>query len=335
MSPRLTVALAAVVLSAATCSTDADPVPTDPGSGNGEVVEIPGVISDAGSLAVLPDSVVAPCDGQLCRWSLDGAFVSRYDGGAIVAVSEAGLWTDRVEDGVVQLVLLDATSGDEVRAADAYEVADVQDGPGQGLRDIAVSPDGARVAGVGADGLVHLWAADDLADESTIEVGGNAVAAAFSPDGSQIAVAASEAPVTIHDVASGEQVGELDAPAQGALEWAEAGWIASASFTLDDDAATTVWDGGTREVLATLDVAAYRLDVADATTLLLTEKNEQDVVRWQWEEDDVVRLTGATDVPRAVTHSPDGEVIAMSPRDGVLAWPADGGQPTTFEKPGG
>lgn len=335
MRRRVVLAVTAALLAAAGCSTDGDTGDDGEGSGSGEVVEVPGVVTDAGSVAVLGGStgVVVPCDGDLCRWSLDGAFVDRFDGGGIVATDGPAIYTDRIEDGVVELVLLDPASGEEVAAVDAYDVAEVQDGPSQGLRDIAFSPDGSRVAGVGADGVVRLWAAGTLADELTIEGDGDAVGVAFSPDGAQVAVASSDAPVMIHDASSGEQVGELDAPAQGAVEWSEDGWIATASFALDDVAATTIWDGGTREVLATLDVPAYRLDVADSATLLLTEKNEKDVVRWAWEADEVVRYTGATDVPRAVTHTSDGSVVAVSPRDGVLAWEPGGGRPTTFEKP--
>ena len=118
------------------------------------------------------------------------------------------------------------------------------------------------------------------------------------------------------------------------MVWSADGWIATASFALDDAAATTVWDGDTSEVLATLDVPGFRLDVAGPAALLLTEKEGQDVLRWDWERDDVRAYTGATDVPRAVMQlRPGSRVVAVSPRDGVLAWEAGGGEPTTFEEP--
>ena len=63
-------------------------------------------------------------------------------------------------------------------------------------------------------------------------------------------------------------------------------------------------------------------------------KDEPDVRVWDWRTDDVRSLAGATDTPRAVLVAPDGSrVYAVSPRDGVLAWPAAGGEATTFEKP--
>lgn len=336
---RALAALAAALLVAG-CSTDDGSEPDSGDHGGtgdtGEVVQVPGVVVDADSIALRPDArrFVVPCDGELCEWTTDGRYVGRFDGGGIVAVSGPGLYTDRVGDGVVDLVLLDEVSGKEIAAVEVYDVADAQDGPAQGLRDIAFSPDGKWVAAVGADGVVRRWTADGLADELTIEAGGDAVAAAFSPDGSLVAVASSDAPVTIHDATTGEQVGELDAPPQGAVEWSEDGWLATASFALDDAAATTIWDGDTHEVEATLDVPAYRLALADPGALLLTEKDAKDVLRWDWEDDDVVRYTGATDVPRAVLYSPqDARVIAVTPREGVLAWDGDGGRPTTFEKP--
>lgn len=338
MTVRIATLAVAALLALTGCATDGGDAGagSDAGAGGADVATVPGVVTSAGSVAYDEASqrILVPCDGDLCQWTLDGAFVGRFDAGAIVASSARGIYTDRVEDGSVELVLLGPGTDQEVASVEVHGVEDVQDGPAPGLRDIASSPDGAWVAAVGSDGIVRRWTADGLTDVLTIDSGADAVAVAFSPDGSRIAVAASDAPVTIHDVTTGEQVGELDAPPQGDVVWSDDGWIATASFALDEEAATTVWDGEDAQVLARLDVPGYRLDPAGRDGLLLTEKESRDVLRWDWAADRVTRYTGATDVPRAVLQVQQGaRVIAVSPRDGVLAWPAGGGEPTRFEKP--
>lgn len=342
--PRALALAGAVALLTAGCSTSSDGDGTDGSDGpggaeQGEVVQVPGVVGGAGSVAFLPGAlrVVAPCDGGLCVWSAaGGALVDRLDGGGIVAASGPGIYTDRVQDGTVELVLLDEVTGDEVASVPAYEVADVQDGPSQGLRDVELSPDGRWVAAVGSDGVVRRWTASGLADELTIASEGDAVAVAWSADGSQVAVASSDGPVTIRDASTGEEVGALDAPPQGDVVWSEDGTrIVTASFALDDAAATTVWDAGSLAEVASLPRPGYRLALAGDDAVVLSEKDGLDVLRWDWERDDVRSYSGATDTPRAVLVALGGaRTYAVSPRDGVLEWTSPDDAPTVFEKPG-
>jgi len=345
MRARLALAtLGALVLTTAGCSAGDDPTGGEvgPDTGTGEVVEVPGVVGNADSLAFLPGAlrVVAPCDGGLCVWSTaGGALVDRFDGGGIVAAAGPGIYTDRVEGGTVELVLLDELSGRELRSVGAYEAADVQDGPSQGLRDVAPSPDGRWVAAVGADGDVRRWTADGLADELVIGAA-DAVAAAFSPDGSMIAVASSDGPVSIHDSSTGAEVAALDAPPQGDVAWSDDGaHLATAAYALDERADTTVWDATSYDAVASLDRPGYRLAFAGGDALVLTVKDELDVLRWDWEDDEVRTWTGATDVPRAVLVALGGSrTYAASPRDGVLEWDPgdlDGGEPTVLDVPAG
>ena len=210
----LAAGLAVVALALAGCSDDSGDsggATTDGvDAGSGDVVEVPGVVTGADSLVFLPGAlrVVAPCDGSLCVWSSSrGVLVDRWDGGGIVADAGPGVYTDRVQDGAVELVLLDETSGREVGSVEAHEVDDVQDGPSQGLRDIELSPDGRWVAAVGADGVVRRWTARGPDDETTIDTGTDAVAVAWSADASRVAVAASDGPVTIRDAGPGPPSG--------------------------------------------------------------------------------------------------------------------------------
>ena len=335
--PVAAVLVALLTLSA--CSAGEEPERPLGGSADGDVSEVPGVLLTGDSAALSPDGshLAVPCDGRLCVWSTaDGSLTDQWQGGGVVAWSAAGLIaTDRVVGGTVSVVVLDATTGEETDTADAYEVEDVQDGPDDGLRDLAFSADGETLAGVGADGVVRLWPVGDLSDVVEVDPEGDApVALAFSPDGSRVAIASSDVPVAVHDARTGERLGALDGAPQGDVAWSGDGaWIAGASFADDDAAATTVWDADSLAVEATLPRAGHRVAFTPTSdTLVLSEKDELDLVVWSWSDDDVVTLAGATDVPRAVLAAGSG-LYAVSPRDGVVEWGARG-QVRIFDRPG-
>ena len=177
---------------------------------------------------------------------------------------------------------------------------------------------------------------DDPTDVTELDPEGEApVAVAFSSDGSALAVASSDAPVTVFDAGSGAALGQLDAPPQGHVAWGpDDATLATSSFALDEQAALTVWDAETYEEEASSSVAADHLAWLGSDGVVASVKDEPDVQVWDWRTDDVKPLAGATDTPRAVLVAPDGSrIYAVSPRDGVLAWPASGGDATTFEKP--
>ncbi len=330
-----------LVVSFAGCSSEAEPDPEGSGSGSGDLVEVPGVHVDGDSAALSPDGsqIAVPCDGRLCVWdTADGALADTWDGGSVVAWSPRGdvVATDGLDGETVRVVLLDAATGQESASFETGKSVIIDDDPGGGLLDLKFSPDGETLAGVGGDGVVRLWSVSDPSDEMELDLEGEQPqAVAFSPDGTSIAVASSDAPVTIRDVESGDEIGVLDAAPQGAVAWSPDGaWIAAASHALDGDAATTIWDSTALTLVTTLHRAGDVLAFSPSRdALALSEKNERDVLTWSWHDDDLQTLSGATDAPRTVLWSPDGSrVYAVSPRDTVLAWDADGGSPTSFEK---
>lgn len=335
------VTLVAVLAVAACSAGDGPEDPSGGSAGEGEQVEVPGVSVVADAAALSPDGsrLAVPCDGRLCVWSTtDGSLEEEWDGGGVVAWSTADLLaTDRIDGGTVELVILDAATGDELSSTDAYESEVVQDGPGEGMLDLAFSADGETVAGVGADGVVRLWPVADPGAVVEVDPEGDApVAVAFAPDNGRIAVASSDAPVAVHDARTGEALGSLGGAPQGDVAWsADGARIAATAFALDDDAATTVWDASSLQVVATLPRAGDHVAFTPTSdALVLSEKKQRDLVVWAWADDDVRTLAGAGDDPRAVLVSPDAaRLYAVSPRDGVLAWDAAGGDATTFDAP--
>lgn len=330
------------VLSLAACSASSEPEPDTGGdAAEGDLVEVPGVVVGADSAAVSPDGsrIAVPCDGRLCVWDTgSGSLEEQWDGGGLVAWSTAGLLaTDRIERGSVSVVILDAATGAEVRRVEAYEAEVVEDGPGDGLRDLAFSADGEILAGVGSDGVVRLWSVADPSDVVEVDPEGDTpVAVAPSPDGARIAIASSDAPVAVHDLRTGEPLRTLAGPPQGDVAWSPDGAsLATASFTLDDEAATTVWDTESWEGVAALPAPGDHLAFTpDSRSLVLSEKDQPDLQVWDWASDDVRTLSGASDGPRAVLVAPDGSrIYAVTPRDGVLAWGSGSDSPARFDEP--
>ncbi len=330
-----------LVLAMGACSADPAPEP-EGGVASGELDRIEGTLVHPDSAALSPDGsrLAVPCDGSICVWDTAGGdLVDTWDGGSVVAWSPGGrlLATDDVEGETVSVVLLDDATGAEKQVFPAFGTDVVQDQPGGGVLDLAFSPQGDTLAGVGPDGTVRAWPVNDPGKGLEMALAGQKpVAVAFSPDGSRLAVASADAPVTLHDPATGKQVATLDGEPQGAVAWSEDGAsLATASFALDDNAETTIWDAVALTPLARLARAGDEIAFASSSgRLALSVKNETDVLVWDWADDDVSILTGATDAPRAVFWAPDDATLyAVSARDTVLAWDPTGGEPTRFDKP--
>ena len=127
--------------------------------------------------------------------------------------------------------------------------------------EIAVSPDGGRIAGVDLGGVTTVWDARTGAQEAVFanlprhRLG---VGAVFSPDGSRLSLAGTGA-IRIEDVADGKDVIELESDSRSLPPWSRA------SFSRDGrliaacrDGGVAVWDNGTGDEL-------FRLQGLDTT----------------------------------------------------------------------
>ena len=215
-------------------------------------------------------------------------FDDRGPAGRVVAGSDRRVVaTDRVDGGTVALVLLDGHDRRRgVGSVEAYEAEVVQDGPGDGFRDLEFSPDGETVAAVGRRRRRTPLGRGRPAEMIELDPEVDApVAVAFSPGRVRRSPSpVLRRPVTILDAATGDELGlaRRRHPRVMSPGAPTAPSSRRPSFALDDEAAHD--DLGRRDLtpIAELARAGDQLAFGRAPTPWpLSVKNEPDVLVWE------------------------------------------------------
>lgn len=113
------------------------------------------------------------------------------------------------------------------------------------LRRVVFSPDGSRIAVAGGDGRVRSWRTADRSEGPVVEVGGELVGLAFSPDGRTLAASSMNGTIALIDPLTGAVGARLSRGPHGVytVRWSSDGRLLAAT---GDDSVVTVWDAKTR-----------------------------------------------------------------------------------------
>lgn len=313
--------------------------------GPGNYVKNPDAIIAPGSAALSPDGkrIVAKGD-NLCIWDTgDGTIIDRFDGSKQQAWSPDGsiIATSQIDGDEADVLLIDAHTGQRRQKMSGHTVPQTTDSA-LGVRGLVFSADGDMLASVGDDDTVRLWSVPSGKAHAVLEVN-DAVNAAFSADGSRLAVATAAddfsegAPVQMWDVQSGER---LDVPESLPLGDQVAFSPDGDVLAIADNAREKLYAVGadTRGAATPYPSDVKINDVVfspDGSRLVFSDRDSQDVIVWSIEDQEKLVLSGHKDTPDAVRVSPDGRFIySLSQEEGIFRWRADDGKLLDkFERP--
>ncbi|MGH4008636.1 MAG: NB-ARC domain-containing protein [Pseudonocardiaceae bacterium] len=191
-----------------------------------------------------------------------------------------------------------------------------------GVRAVAWSPDGTRLASASNDGEVRVWNAA-TGDQLATLTGHTGVvhAVAWSVDSARLASAGYAGEVRVWDAATGAQLTTLAGHTSGvrAVAWSPDGTrLASAG----NDRAVRVWDADVGAQLATLaghTSGVYAVAWSPDGTRLASAGNDRAVRVWDADAgDQLTTLTGHTGGVHAVAWSPEGVRLASAGDDGKI-----------------
>lgn len=196
---------------------------------------------------------------------------------------------------------------------------------------LAYSPDGKKIAAVGAGRAITLWDAATGKELCQFPNRGQPLAVVFSPDGQTLVTAGRNGVLTLWDASTGKQQRQLTGPRNGGqgLAFAPDGkTLASASY----DDTVRLWDphtGKERRKIQCGQRGVYGLAFAPDGHLVASAGTDGTICLWDAGNGELRRrLTGHEKDVWKVAFSPDGKLLASSSEDGTIRlWdPATGRQ---------
>ena len=210
----------------------------------------------------------------------------------------------------------------------------VLDGGTRVLQWGTFSPDGAHIATVGVDESVRQWSAMTGALEAVLRAGQEEKlplpgAAAYSADGSLLAVEEGHGAVRVWDVRSRRAVAVLRGHTANlnAVEFAPAG---SGLLVAGDDGFASLWDARTGRRLHLLPHQASVIDARFSPSGLqvVTTSSDRTAVLWDTDTGERLRtLRGHQGTVTRALFGPDGRWIATGAEDAtIILWDTASGQ---------
>jgi WD40 repeat protein/DNA-binding SARP family transcriptional activator len=191
-----------------------------------------------------------------------------------------------------------------------------------GVRGVAYSPDGSRLATATHDGKLLVW--DAASAELLLTLPGRIVA--YSPDGARLASATKDGTVTVWDALSGRELLALPGHTAALNELVfspDGARLATASY----DETVRVWDATAGKTMLTLPVRSGGWFTGSGVLFspggeyLITADHDRVVTVWDLATGDALQALAGGGAPLAI--SPDGKLLALvtpGDRDSAVVW---------------
>jgi RNA polymerase sigma factor (sigma-70 family) len=250
--------------------------------------------------------------------------------GGLLAVGSrpAGQPAQVTERDFGRIHLLDLDTGKELRELSA--AGEPPFGARMGIRSVAFSADGKRLAARGADGFLRVW---DVATGEELRRWWNPLtfpcALALSPDGRTLAASAGGA-VRLLDVATGK---EVSPPLENGTMLMTVGFAPDGRTAITlGHSAPLLWDTSTGRLRQRLDghqEHSFVTGFAVAGTTLYSWGDDRRLIAWDLGTGQELRRLAAPEegmIPGGFTPLPDGKALAVLVQDKVLFLDAASGR---------